>query len=119
MTATFGDMAAAADQHLDAAITIGAITLSEPEAVAAEANLRRLTLTLSRYVRDIARHDEVEAVLSPDLPAWTRSAVDVREALDQATAVLRADSSGFTEVEPDSPMVAHLMGGGHRLGCRV
>ena len=119
MTATFGDMAAAADQHLDAAITIGAITISEPEALAVEANLRRLTLTLARYMRDIAPHDEVEAVLSPDLPAWTRSAVDVREALDQATAVLRADSSGFTEVEPDSPMIAHLRAAGTALaaGC--
>ena len=119
MTATFGDLAAAADQHLDAAIMTGAIAVSEPEAQAAEADLRRLTFTLSRYMRDLAPHDQVEAIISPDLPAWTRSAVDAREALDQATLVLRADSPDFTDAEPCTPMSAHLRAAGIALaaGC--
>ena len=119
MAATFEDMAAAADQHLDAAIMTGGIAASEPVALTAEVNLRRLTLTLSRYLRDLTPHDGVEAIISPSLPAWTRSAVDAREALDQATAALRADSPDFTDAEPGSPMIAHLRSAGTALaaGC--
>ena len=117
MTAAFGDLAAAADQHLDAAITVPAMAVGEQAALAAGAELHRLALTLSRYLRDVAPYDVVEAVTSRDLPEWTRSAVDAREALDHAAAILSAGSPGLTEAEPGSPMVGHLSAAGLALAA--
>src|SRR6266702_1967530 len=110
MTATFGDMAGRAGHHLDAAITGPATVLSGEAAIAAGHELHRLALTLSRYLRDVAPYDEVEAVTSQDLPGWVPAAVGAREALQLAAASLRTDSApgDAPGAEPTDSTVAHL-----------
>ncbi|HEV2370621.1 MAG TPA: hypothetical protein VGS19_00510, partial [Streptosporangiaceae bacterium] len=77
----------------------------------AEHELRRLTLTLSRYLRDVAPYDEAEAITSRTLPSWVPAAVDAREALHLAADSLDTGPgppfSGAAS-EPADPLASHL-----------
>jgi len=108
--ATFGEMAGRAELYLDAAITGPAMALGQEAVLAAGHELHRLTLTLSRYLRDVAPYDEVEAVTSQELPGWVPAAVDAREALQLAAASLPAEPGpvSMPATEPADPMVARL-----------
>jgi hypothetical protein len=110
MAATFGDIIGQVDPHLDAAITFPAMALDGDTALAAGHEIHRLALTLSRYLRDVAPHDVVEAVTSRDLPEWLRAAVDAREALQLAAASLRPKPGpvDVSVADPPGPVAAHL-----------
>src|ERR1035441_3426828 len=109
MATTFGDIIGQVDPHLDAAIKFPAMALDGDTALAAGHEMHRLALTLSRYLRDVAPPDVVEAVTSRDLPEWMRAAVDAREALQLAAASLRPKPGpvDVSVADPPGPVAAH------------
>ncbi len=108
--ATFGDLLGPARGHLARAGGFPDYVLRGESAFAAAAVSRRLALTLSRYLADIAPYGMAEAVLNPGLRPRMRAAVDGREALRMAAAAFgraTAGAAGPGSGSPD-PMVVSL-----------
>ena len=108
--ATFGDLLGPARGHLARAGGFPDYVLRGESAFAAAAVTRRLALTLSRYLADIAPYGMAEAVLNPGLRPRMRAAVDGREALRMAAAAFgraTAGAAGPGSGSPD-PMVVSL-----------
>ena len=117
--ATFGDLLGPARGHLARASGFPDYVLRGESAVAAAAVTRRLALTLSRYLADIAPYGLAEAVINPGLRPRIRAAVDGREALRMAAAAFRAAAAGAAgpgSGSPD-PLVASLAAAGESLAA--
>jgi hypothetical protein len=78
-----------ASRHLGTAAALADSGLPGEGVATAARPIRRIALTLSRYLGDIAAYDEVEAVTSTQLGTWIRAVVDAREALRLAADSLR------------------------------
>lgn len=106
---TFGDLAGLASHQLGEATAL-ADGVPPGETVAATVRpVRRMALTLSNYLADIAPYNEAEAATSTKLGAWVRAVVDARGALRLAAGSLRPYAAPLlTEAIPDGTMAATL-----------
>ena len=96
--AVLGDFLAAADGRIAAA----ALDADAPvtEVAPAAQDLYRLVSVLSRYCRDVAPCDEVEASGRDDLHAWERAIIDAGAALDIAGDCLRRGAEQALTEQP-------------------
>ncbi len=97
--AVFGDLLAAAREHLEARVAVRENEVTWPSAVAEE--LSRLVAVMSRYCDDLAPYDQVEASGRDDLHPWERAAIDAGAALRIAAGCLRRAA-----VEPVGDLVS-------------
>lgn len=107
MAATFGELVGTVGADLNAAAAYAGPM--DPDVLnAALRQLRRLVLTLSRYVDDVAPNDVISADSMPDLAGWMQAAVEAREALQLAAGNLDTGPESRPGWHPVDPVVAHL-----------
>ncbi len=107
MAATFGELVGKVGADLNAAAAYAG-PMDEYVLDAALGQLRRLVLTLSRYMEDVAPHDLMSADSMPDLAGWMKAAVEAREALELAAGNLGAGPEGGPDRQPVDPVVGIL-----------
>lgn len=109
-TATFGDILAAAREHLDSATDLTGSAVGRESITAAAGITGSMALTLSRYLADIAPYGMAEAITSSHLDAHIRAAAQAREALQLAAESMRTATRDYyiRGGEPADPHTAHL-----------
>jgi len=96
--AVLGDFLAAADGRIAAAALDAGAPVTEVAPAAQD--LYRLVAVLSRYCRDVAPCDEIEASGRDDLHAWERAVIDAGTALSIAGDCLRRGAEQAVTEQP-------------------
>lgn len=106
---TFGDLAGMASRHLGKAVALTDGSVADENIAAAAEPIRRIALTLSHFVGDVAAYDAAEAITSTQLNTWVRAVVDAREALRLAAdSLLPSATPVIPEAAPADVIAASL-----------